>query len=94
MRSILLSLIVFFAAVSCGSQESDGTSANPAENGPPATMTTASGEVLLVGSCCNGGCGVPEGYCCNEAHCGGRCDESLPIWDTVAAAPKEPTKPE
>ena len=36
--------------------------------------------ILLANACCGGDCGVPEGYCCCESHCGGQCDEDLPIW--------------
>ncbi len=26
--------------------------------------------------CCDGFCDTPEGYCCSETHCNGRCDSS------------------
>jgi len=79
MRSIFLSLIVFSAISACGSQESEGpatdNSATPASS---AEMPDLAG--LEIGPCCGGGCRTPEGYCCNENHCRGNCDETLPVW--------------
>lgn len=71
MRSILLSAFFTLFLVSCGSDEQPEAK----------TVTTVSGEVLDVGACCGAACNTPDGYCCNEGHCGGRCDESLPVWD-------------
>jgi hypothetical protein len=86
MRSILLSAIFLLSLTSCGTSEADTSSTD----GAPKMVTTASGEELPVGSCCGGGCETPEGFCCNDAHCGGKCDESLPVWDHDANAPKLP----
>lgn len=90
MRSILLSLIFALPLLltACGSSETGDADAT-AEPAAAETVVTASGEELPLGDCCGGACGTPEGYCCNESHCGGKCDASLPIWDTVAKAPKK-----
>ncbi len=41
------------------------------------TKVSADSEIKL---CCGGGCGTPAGYCCNDNHCGGECDETWPVW--------------
>jgi len=58
-----------------------------------ANSTKASTDEV-VKLCCGGVCGTPEGYCCNENHCGGKCDESLPVWteELKAAADAEAAK--
>jgi hypothetical protein len=84
MRSILLSAIFLLSLTSCGTSEADTN----ASDGAPKMVMTASGEELPVGSCCGGGCETPEGFCCNEAHCGGNCEETLPVWDHETNAPK------
>ena len=86
MRSILLSAIFLLSLVSCGSSEADTSSTD----GAPKTIVTAAGEELAIGDCCGSACETPEGYCCNDAHCGGKCDESLPVWDSETNAPKLP----
>lgn len=73
VRSILLSAIFLVSLGACGSKEEPQQEAK--------TITVASGEVYDVGPCCGFACNTPVGYCCNEAHCGGKCDESLPVWD-------------
>ncbi|MCH2101190.1 MAG: hypothetical protein MK209_04655 [Planctomycetes bacterium] len=73
MRSIFLSAIFVISLVACGSKDVPEPRSK--------TVTAASGEVYDLGFCCGAACGTPDGYCCNEGHCGGRCDEALPIWD-------------
>jgi hypothetical protein len=84
MRSILLSAIFLLSLTSCGTSEGDTSSTD----GTPKMVMTASGEELPVGTCCDSECETPENFCCNEAHCGGKCDASLPLWDDETNAPK------
>ncbi|MAW59246.1 MAG: hypothetical protein CMJ94_00265 [Planctomycetes bacterium] len=77
MRSILLSAIFLLSLGACGSEEEP----QPESQVETQSVTAASGEVYELGACCGGGCYTPTGYCCNEGHCGGNCDESLPVWD-------------
>lgn len=59
--------------------------------GSQSTQVSSEGDVKL---CCGGYCGTPEGYCCNENHCNGKCDSSLPVWtkEMRAAAEAEAAK--
>jgi hypothetical protein len=41
-------------------------------------------EDVDVKLCCGGDCETPDGFCCNESHCGGACDETLPVWTEEA----------
>ena len=63
---LILAVLGLFALGACCSECEEALAA-------PAATTEAN-------ACCGGDCGVPEGYCCCESHCGGQCDEDLPIW--------------
>jgi hypothetical protein len=41
------------------------------------TKASVDSEIKL---CCGGACETPEGYCCNDNHCGGECEDTLPVW--------------